>query len=389
MKQILLATIFAAGATAGIYSRPSPTAAPPPTQAQSATPNDYGDEKTWLCRPGRHDGCDVDLTATAIAPDGSLMNETWQANSNAPIDCFYVYPTVSAQPTANADMTLDPAESAVVRSQFARYGSQCKLYAPLYRQVTLAGLRGAMAGGGHATFDRGTPYDDVLAAWKYYLAHDNRGRGVVLVGHSQGSSVLLNLIANEIDGTPVQKQLVSAILMGTTIAVPRGKAVGGTFTHIPLCHSTSDTGCVVTFASFRATAPPPENTLFGHVSSPGMVAACTNPAALSGGPGLLHSYFSGVTSRAWLMNTKPISTPWVSLPGLFIAECQTTDSASYLAISVRDGDTRDRTIPGDTIVAGQVQGNWGLHTADTNFTLGNMVELVSAEAKAYGGPAKR
>ena len=38
-------------------------------------------------------------------------------------------------------------------------------------------------------------YDDVVDAWNYYLAHENHGRGVVLVGHSQGSGVLTGLIA--------------------------------------------------------------------------------------------------------------------------------------------------------------------------------------------------
>ena len=37
-------------------------------------------------------------------------------------------------------------------------------------------------------------YNDVLDAWNYYLKNDNGGRGVVLVGHSQGSGVLTQLI---------------------------------------------------------------------------------------------------------------------------------------------------------------------------------------------------
>ena len=45
----------------------------------------------------------------------------------------------------------------------------------------------------------------------------------------------------------------------------KGKDVGGSFQHVPLCHSASQTGCVITFASFRSTIPPPANTLFGRV----------------------------------------------------------------------------------------------------------------------------
>jgi len=70
----------------------------------SAASNDYSDPKTWLCRPGGHDACDVDMTTTVVAADGKLSRETWTADANAPIDCFYVYPTVSTDTTPNSDM---------------------------------------------------------------------------------------------------------------------------------------------------------------------------------------------------------------------------------------------------------------------------------------------
>src|SRR5258708_3833240 len=185
-------------------------AAPPAAADAVQSPNDYGDAKSWLCRPGRHDACDIDLTTTVVAADGKLSRETWSADPSAPIDCFYVYPTVSTDPTPTSDMTADPAELNVIGQQFARFGSTCRPYAPMYRQVTLAGLRRMMApGGGGVVLDRGVGYDDVRDAWKYYLEHDNKGRGVVLIGHSQGSFVLAELIRKEIDGKPIQSRLVS------------------------------------------------------------------------------------------------------------------------------------------------------------------------------------
>src|SRR6266446_2262249 len=123
--------------------------------ASAQQPNDYSDPKSWLCRPGQHDACDVDLTATVIAAGGKLTREPWTANVNAPIDCFYVYPTVSTDPTPYSDMTPDAAELNVIRQQFARFGSKCRTYAPMYRQITLAGLRQIMAGGGRVILDRG------------------------------------------------------------------------------------------------------------------------------------------------------------------------------------------------------------------------------------------
>src|SRR6185436_18280123 len=102
---------------------------------------DYSNPKTWLCRPGASDACKVDLTTTVVTADGKLTKEEWAANPNAPIDCFYVYPTVSTDRAPNSDMTPDAAELNVIRQQFARFGSKCRLFAPIYRQITLVGLR--------------------------------------------------------------------------------------------------------------------------------------------------------------------------------------------------------------------------------------------------------
>jgi hypothetical protein len=355
-------------------------------------PNDYSKPESWLCRPGQHDACDVDLTTTVIAPDGKLTRENWTADPKASIDCFYVYPTVSTDPTPNSDMIADDAERNVIRQQFARFASRCRPYAPMYRQITLAGLRAILTGSG--TLDHGVQYDDVRDAWNYYLEHDNRGRGVVLISHSQGSFIFLRLIREEIDGKPMQARLVSAILLGTTMEVPRGKDQGGAFQHIPLCHSGSQTGCVITYASFRSTVPPPANTLFGKVTDAGMTAACTNPAALGGGSGELHSYLStdGRTiagkypPKPWVSGGKTIDTPWVSVPGMLTAQCASNENASgYLEVTVHpDGSgVRAEDITGDLRGPNGVQANWGLHLIDVNLSMGNLLDIVGQQAKAW------
>src|SRR5437879_1357575 len=122
-----------------------------------------------------------------------------------------------------------------------------------------------------------TTYEDVLDSWNYYLAHENKGRGVVLIGHSQGSGLLTQLISKEIDGKPVQAKIVSAILMGTRLPVDNGKDTG-LFKSMPLCKSASQIGCVIAYASFRDTIPPPTGSLFGKASGE-QIAACVNPAA--------------------------------------------------------------------------------------------------------------
>jgi hypothetical protein len=139
----------------------------------------------------------------------------------------------------------------------------------MYRQFTLTALR-AGAAGKPMTSDRALGYNDVLDAWNHYLKNDNRGRGVVLIGHSQGSGVLSQLIRNEIDGKPIQSKIVSALLLGSNVAVPKGKDVGGAFKNLPLCRRGDQTGCVVTYVSFRSTIPPPQDSRFGRVAGEGM-----------------------------------------------------------------------------------------------------------------------
>ena len=396
MKHSLLVAIMALGLSyAGPASAQPPAPAQPPAAPDVQKPNDYSDPKAWLCRPGRtSDACAIDHTTTVVAANGTLSRETWSVDANAPIDCFYVYPTISTDPTPNSDMNADPAETNVVKQQFARLGSKCRPYAPMYRQVTLAGLRRMLAPGATVTLDKGLQYDDVLDAWNYYLKNDNKGRGVVLVSHSQGSFILIRLIREEIDGKPIQSRLVSAILLGTTIEVPKGKDVGGSFAHVPLCRSASQIGCVITFASFRSTVPPPANTLFGRVANPAMVAACTNPAALAGGSGELRAYLdakgrtitSNSPAKPWVTPEQAIDTPWVSVPGLLTAKCSSNENASgYLEITVHGdpADPRVDDIVGDIGAGPNVLANWGLHLVDVNLAMGNLVDIVREQGKAY------
>ena len=375
-----------AGAQAPTAAQAPATAAPAP-----AKKNDYRKANAWLCRPGRKDACTVDLTTTVVAADGALSREKWVADRKAPVDCFYVYPTVSNDATPNSDMRAGPEEKNVVLHQFARFGSRCRLYAPLYRQVTLGALRAGMAGK-TVPVDRELAYNDVADAWNHYLAHDNDGRGVILVGHSQGARVLSDLIAKQIEGTPAQSKIVSAMLIGTGVTVPKGAVVGGTFKHMPLCRANDQTGCVISYASFRANAPPPANSRFGKAAG-GQLAACTNPAALGGGSGELHAYLSAKPSasgaslppKPWTTPAKPIGTTFASAPGLLTAECVTKGDASYLAVTVRGNpqDPRTDDIVGDIVRDGQVQADWGLHLIDVNLALGNLLEIAKQQTASY------
>ncbi|MES2987058.1 MAG: DUF3089 domain-containing protein [Pseudomonadota bacterium] len=357
--------------------------------AATSSDPDYRQDANWLCRPGRQDACAQDLTTTVIAADGTRTIEKFVAAKDAKFDCFYVYPTVSNDTTPNSDLTPGPEELRVIQFQAARFGAKCRVFAPMYRQVTLTALRTLMAGGTPAV-DREMAYRDVEAAWNDYLANDNKGRGVVLIGHSQGSGVLTQLIGRAIEGKPVQKRLISAMLIGSNVPVLEGKDIG-VFKTVPMCRAADQTGCVVSFASFRAESPPPADSRFGKGDRPGTEAICTNPAAL-GGKGVAHSYLvaSGSLLGAseaprWTVDGKAVTTPFVSVPSLLSTECVRAGGFHFLAVTTNavPADPRIDDVGGDIRIGPAVLKSWGLHLIDMNIAQGDLIALADRQAKAW------
>lgn len=346
---------------------------------------DYANSAAWMCRPDRLGACDVDLTTTVIDANGKVRVERATIDPKAPIDCFYVYPTVSMDTAAVSDLESDAFERNIVRLQFARFGTQCRVFAPIYRQVTTAAVGRAIATKSAPNF-AGIGLDDVRAAWRYYLEHDNDGRGVVLIGHSQGTAVLTELIHRDIEGTPTQARIISALLLGAAnvMQVPTGKDVGGTFAQIPLCRRDTQIGCIVSYSAFRATQPPSATSFFGRATDSSHVAACTNPAALGGGVAPLDGYFDagGRTalaldaSNAWTANGTPITTPFVRIVGMLSAHCTTNAYATALEVTVKRGPA-SRDIQGDLI------DGFGLHLVDAEVALGDLVALVGKQRASY------
>src|SRR4051812_47135747 len=143
------------------------------------------------------------------------------------IDCFYVYPTVSQQPAANSDRSIEAQQTAIAEYQAARFSRHCRVYAPMYRQRTLTAINGTAQQQSDALK---LAYTDIAAAWRDYRDHYNHGRGFVLIGHSQGTTMLRQLIRTEVDPRPkLRRRLVSAILPGGNVTVRKGASAGGDF----------------------------------------------------------------------------------------------------------------------------------------------------------------
>ena len=363
-----------------------------PTLAAEAP--DYRKPESWLCRPGATDPCSGDASVSRVAADATVTLDLLPAAKRPTIDCFYVYPTVSTDPTPNSDMIADPAERNVALAQAAPFRQACRVFAPLYRQVTLVSLRDRMLGK-PLTANPTMGLRDVSAAFADYLKHDNKGRGVILIGHSQGSGVLKALIQTEIEGKPVAKQIIAAYLAGHNVLVPQGQDVGGDFKSTPLCRSAAQIGCVVTWVTFRDTMPVPPASLFGRppaTAPAGMAVACTNPAALAGGRAPVRALMvnrngivdNGAPAPKWAKG-RNLYTPFVALPGLLSGECMNRDNANVLSIGINPvpDDPRTDTINGDIVVGGQVVETWGLHLIDMQVVMEDLVGLAKAQGQAW------
>jgi hypothetical protein len=369
------------------------TASPP-----AAAPNDYSLGQNWLCRPGRRDACSTpSLDVTAIAPDGTLTVQKVARVPAPAADCFYVYPTLSYDPGGNSDMIANDEERRVVETQFARFGTVCRTFAPLYRQSTLTWLRSNLLGA-PIPVDLELRYTDVRDAWRHYLAQDNGGRPFVLIGHSQGSGLLKRLIAEEIEGKPAARQMLSAMLAGHNVMVAAGKDVGGDLQSTPLCRSAGQTGCVMAWASFRESAPPPDTSRYGRPAAAGLEAVCTNPAALRGGMASrgmvsLGARFPATSiggdlvsgNQRWTADNRAIATPTVALPGLYAGECRMVNGAHVLTIRLNSdpADARIDDPGGDVRFGPTIARDWGLHLIDVNLVMQDMVDLIPQQLSAW------
>jgi len=382
-------------AAAGCSSAARPASAPTSRPGAAAGP-------AWLCRPGQKaDPCAYGLAATAVTAGGTLKPATWPRSAAASkFDCFYVYPTWSLAKTSNTGLAVGPGLTYAAMEQAAPLSQVCDVWMPLYNSQTFPSVLKGLDGDENvmnATFT--TAYDSVLPAWQWFLAHTG-GKPIILVGDSQGSAVLIHLISARLDHQPsVLRRLLVAILVGGNLQVPVGKTVGATFTRVPLCTSGTQTGCAIAFSSYPSQ--PPADSVFGRpgqgtslqsgqTAKAGQQVACVNPAALNGGTGDLDPYMLTLTQTAKLPGQaqlkEPVSTPWVTYPGLYSASCKQGDGATWLQVTSLAGTSQARPVVNEDIVGSYGGGTgpaWGYHGYEYGLTLGNLLHDVAGEEAAW------
>jgi hypothetical protein len=357
--------------------------------AGAAQASGNSQKTVWLCNPNKPaNPCLSSEETTVVQTNGSTSVEMAKKATKSPIDCFYVYPTVSEQPTENANLEIEPQETQVAIDQASRFSQDCRVYAPMYRQITIAALNSGKPVSPEASL---IAFEGVASAFEEYMKKFNKGRGFVLIGHSQGALLLKALVQNFIDPNPaLRSQMVSAILLGGNVLVPEGKTVGGDFKNVPACESAIELHCVIAYSTFLHE--PPEGSFFGRAQSPlldpgasnaGEEVLCVNPTLLTqnGETGPLLPYASTTPFPGALgdFQVSPTgSTPWVASPGEYTAQCHKENGANWLQVN-----PVGTAVDPPEYVKEELGPDWGLHLYDVNIALGNLVKTVAIQSQAF------
>ena len=355
-------------------------------------PADASAATKWLCKPGvKPDPCKGSLKTTVFDSAGNSEVRTAKNAHRPKYDCFYVYPTVSEQPTPNANKHIDPQQTSIAQYQAARYSEDCKVYAPVYRQATLAGISDPESVDPNSF---AIAYKDVLAAWKNYLRRlqqgPRRGPDRPLPGcrHAQPAAQQRDREAQVAAqaaglGDPARRQRDDPQGQGPRRHVQEDPP-------LPLRqadrlrdrvldlqrrpHRPTRSSAAPTARSRRCRPARTRPTTRSPARTRPPSAAALRPletiARSEPFPGTL-----GIGITIMYGGPAPSAdTPWITPQDHYTARCDYTDGASSLMLS---------SVDGAKVLTPSPTPGWGLHLLDANVALGNLIDIVHSQGKRY------
>lgn len=223
---------------------------------------DYGQLSYWAAHPQKHDPSDS-------VPAPLLANY----RPDSTVDIFFVHPTSYTKegrelgwnaPIDNAALNAKTDYGAIL-FQASVFNAAGRVFAPRYRQAHLSAFYpkdAADSAGAMAAFE--LAYQDVKAAFDYYLAHENKGRPMIIASHSQGSTHAKRLLKEYFDNKPLKNKLVVAYVVGMALDPAM-------YSNIPVCSNPNQTGCICAWRTYQTDYKPP------FVLKENFVSAVTNP----------------------------------------------------------------------------------------------------------------
>jgi hypothetical protein len=219
---------------------------------------DYSNLNYWSAHPFKHD------------PSDNNPSDLNHESKDSLADVFFIHPTTYTDKKMpmgwNADIDNRGLNNKTDRStilyQASVFNKYCRVFAPRYRQANLQAFYTADKERGGAAFD--TAYEDVRAAFIFYLNNYNNGRPIIIASHSQRTLHAGRLLKEFFEGKPLQKQLVCAYLIGLPV-------FSNYFTLLKPCEDSTAIGCFVSWRTFE------EGYTAQYVAKETLAACVINP----------------------------------------------------------------------------------------------------------------
>jgi hypothetical protein len=216
---------------------------------------DYSNLDYWAAHPGKKDPSDSIPKVLQIMKRYSI------------VDVFFIHPTTYTNSRIgwNADVN-DPylntkTDYSSILYQASVFNQHCRVFAPRYRQAHLSAFFTSNEET-RAAFD--TAYYDLKRAFQFYLEHENKGRAIIIAGHSQGAMMSERLLKEFFDGKPLRQKLVVAYIVGWPIPQT-------SFESLKPCIDSLQTNCFCGWRTFRKGYAP------GYIERETSTSYVTNP----------------------------------------------------------------------------------------------------------------
>ena len=193
----------------------------------------------------------VDLEDWLVHPEKQSENEFLSANTNLKrADVFFIVPTLyqdRKETSWNSDVYDEEFSNILMQSsikyQSTAWLSSANLYSPNYRQAHFRVFEEKYwKNGGEDAFE--IAYSDIKRSFEVFLKEFNKGKPIIIAGHSQGAGHAKRLLKDFFDGKELSDKLIAAYLVGT-------KITEDDFFDLELMNKPDQTGGYVTWNTYK------------------------------------------------------------------------------------------------------------------------------------------
>ncbi len=199
---------------------------------------DFTNLNYWAAHPFKKD------------PSDNVPKDLKTESLDSIADVFFIHPTTytdSKMPSGwNADINAEElnrkTDNSTILYQASVFNKYCRIFAPRYRQANLKAFYINNSDSAKNSLD--IAYEDIKAAFEYYLKNLNKGRPIIIASHSQGTLHAGRLLKEFFEGKPLQKQLVCAYMVGLPVFT-------NYFSILRPCDNSFSTGCFIGWRTFE------------------------------------------------------------------------------------------------------------------------------------------